>query len=335
MSLDVAKKAIDVILNEPIITSKKYVTFDFIGGEPLLEIDLISDITEYLIQTMADYHMDSWLGSYRINITTNGLMYRDAKVQQYIAKHKEHLNISISIDGDRVKNDKNRVYPSGKGSYDDLIPNVELWVRQWPLVNTRMTISHDDLPYVNDALQHLIKCGIHNIDVNPVLEDVWSDGDEVIFENELKKFAEYMVKHPLRDKLIITCFDGTIGHPLGKSNRVNTCGVDMLTIDAKGNFYTCLRFAAFSLREKPARAIGNIDTGININLLRPYLVVSPDVMLRGEKCIDCDIATGCKYCPAENYDASISDTIFERSTNICKMHRAKVNAKNYYFSLLQ
>jgi radical SAM protein with 4Fe4S-binding SPASM domain len=176
-----------------------------------------------------------------------------------------------------------------------------------------MTISHDDLPYVNNALQHLIKCGIHNIDVNPVLEDVWSEGDEVIFENELKKFAEYMVKHPLRDKLIITCFDGTIGHPLGKSNRVNPCGIDMLTIDAKGNFYTCLRFAAFSLREKPARAIGNIDTGININLLRPYLVVSPDVMLRGEKCIDCDIATGCKYCPAENYDASISDTIFERS----------------------
>ena len=335
MSLDVAMKAIDVILNEPSITSKSYVTFDFIGGEPLLEMDLISDITDYLIQKMLNLQMYSWLDSYRINITTNGLLYKNVKVQEYIAKHKDHLNISISIDGNKTKNDRNRVYANGKGSYDELLPNVKLWVSQWPSVNTRMTISHEDLPYVNESLQHLISCGIRNIDVNPVLEDVWKEGDDVVFEDQLKKFADYLVGSPRIENLIITCFDGSIGHPLKNSKKVNPCGADMLTIDASGNFYTCLRFASFSLRDKPARIIGNYKTGININLLRPYLVVSPDVMANGEKCCDCDIASGCKYCPAENYDASDNATIFERSTNICKMHRAKVNAKNYYFSLLE
>ena len=335
MSLDVAMKAIDVLFNESIVISKPYVTFDFIGGEPLLEINLISDITDYLIQKMKELRMYDWLNSYRINITTNGLLYKNINVQNYIAKHKEHLNVSISIDGNKIKNDKNRVYADGRGSYDDLIPNIRLWVAQWASVNTRMTISHDDLPYVNEALQHLVNCGIYNIDVNPVLEDVWFEGDDLILEEQLKMFADYIIDNSLWNKLIVTCFDGTIGYPLKKSKKINPCGADMWTIDAQGNFYTCLRFAAFSLRDKPPRIIGNYKTGINLNLIRPYFVLSHEFLVNSEKCCDCDIASGCKYCPAENYDASADGTIFDRSTNICKMHRAKVNAKNYYFLLLK
>lgn len=36
----------------------------------------------------------------------------------------------------------------------------------------------------------------------------------------------------------------------------------------------------------------------------------------------------------ENYDAAKTNTIYQRSTAICKMHKARVRANNYYWNKL-
>ena len=50
MSWDIAKKTIDYILDNEFDENfnKKSVVWDFIGGEPFLEIDLIDKITDYI-----------------------------------------------------------------------------------------------------------------------------------------------------------------------------------------------------------------------------------------------------------------------------------------------
>ena len=48
MSFDVAKKAIDYILSHEYDMPEESVVFDFIGGEPFLEIDLIDKICDYV-----------------------------------------------------------------------------------------------------------------------------------------------------------------------------------------------------------------------------------------------------------------------------------------------
>ena len=48
MSWDVAKKAIDYILDHENDMREESVVWDFIGGEPFLEIDLIDRICDYL-----------------------------------------------------------------------------------------------------------------------------------------------------------------------------------------------------------------------------------------------------------------------------------------------
>lgn len=53
-----------------------------------------------------------------------------------------------------------------------------------------------------------------------------------------------------------------------------------------------------------------------------------------QKCIDCEVASGCAWCQGENYDAAESPTIFQRSVAICKMHKARVRANNYYWNKL-
>lgn len=114
----------------------------------------------------------------------------------------------------------------------------------------------------------------------------------------------------------------------------NWCGAGMmLAVDAAGNFYPCTRFAGYSLRSKKPRIIGNIHDGINQNLLRPFLTLDRCTQ-SPQKCIDCEVASGCAWCQGENYDAADTNTIYQRSTIICKMHKARVRANNYYWNKL-
>ena len=107
----------------------------------------------------------------------------------------------------------------------------------------------------------------------------------------------------------------------------------MLSIDPAGNFYPCTRFAQYSLRDKEAWIIGNIHDGIDKNKLRPFLTLDRCTQSSPE-CIDCDVAEGCALCQGENFDAANTHKVFERSTAICKMHKARVRANNYYWNKL-
>ena len=130
-------------------------------------------------------------------------------------------------------------------------------------------------------------------------------------------------------------FQENIGRPLDCAlQNENWCGAGrMLAIDAQGNFYPCTRFAQYSLRDKPAIIIGNIKGGINTNKLRPFLALDRCTQSTQE-CINCEVAEGCAWCQGENYDAAETNTIYQRSTAICKMHKARVRANNYYWNRL-
>jgi uncharacterized protein len=130
-------------------------------------------------------------------------------------------------------------------------------------------------------------------------------------------------------------FADTIGKPLDPINDNNNwCGAGrMLSIDAAGNFYPCTRFAAYSLRSKKPIIIGNINDGIDKNKLRPFLSLDRTTQ-SPQKCIDCEVASGCAWCQGENYDAADTPTIYQRSIAICKMHKARVRANNYYWNKL-
>ena len=114
----------------------------------------------------------------------------------------------------------------------------------------------------------------------------------------------------------------------------NWCGAGMmLAVDAAGMFYPCTRFAQYSLRSKPAWIIGNIRDGIDQNKLRPFLTLDRCTQ-SNEECINCEVASGCAWCQGENFDAADTHTVYQRATAICKMHKARVRANNYYWNKL-
>lgn len=336
MSWDVAKKAIDYILSHEDEFAEESVVWDFIGGEPFLEIDLIDKICDYLKIEMfrLDHH---WFNSYRFSFSTNGLNYHTEQVQRFIKKNINHLSVGITIDGTKRKHDLNRIYKGDgeRGSYDDVVRNIPLWLEQFPYSSTKVTISSEDIPYIKESVVHLFELGIHEVNINCVFENIWKENDDKLFEQQLLELADHIIDNDLYKENSCSFFTEFIGKPLDKViDNQNWCGAGkMLSIDAAGNFYPCTRFAQYSLRDKDAWIIGNIHTGINKNLLRPFLTLDRCTQ-SSQECIECEVASGCAWCQGENYDAADTPTIYQRTTAICKMHKARVKANNYYWNKL-
>ena len=347
MTWDIAKHAIDYILSHEDQFREKSVVWDFIGGEPFIEIDLIDKICDYLKTEMfrTNHH---WFDSYRFSFSTNGINYHTEKVQNFIKKNIDHLSIGITIDGTQKKHDLNRIWKTAgmeyglmptpeeeRGSYDDVAKNIPLWLSQFPNAGTKVTISSADIPYIKESVLHLYSLGIHEVNINCVFEDVWKDGDDELFEEQLLQLADAIIDGDYYKEYACSFFTEHIGKPMDRvqENQI-WCGAGkMLSIDASGNFYPCTRFAQYSLRDKKAWVIGNVNDGIDKNKLRPFLTLDRCTQSRQE-CIDCEVASGCAWCQGENYDAADTATINQRAIAICKMHKARVRANNYYWNKL-
>ena len=335
MPWEVAKQAVDYILDHEAEFKEESVIWDFIGGEPFLEIELIDRICDYIKLELyrRNHH---WFNSYRFSFSTNGINYHEEKVQHYIEKNHNHLSIGITIDGTRQKHDLNRVYKnSERGSYDDVVKNIPLWQSQFPGSGTKVTISSADLPYIKESVLHLFELGIPEVNINCVFEDVWKEGDDKILEQQLLELADAIIGNNLYENNVCSFFQEHLGKPLDKKlQNQNWCGAGkMLAVDAAGLFYPCTRFAQYSLRDKEAWVIGNVRDGIDKNKLRGFLTLDRCTQSTQE-CIDCEVAEGCAWCQGENYDAADTCTAFQRSTAICKMHKARVRANNYYWNKL-
>lgn len=330
MSFEIATRAVDYILANRGLFPEPCAEWDFVGGEPLLEIQVIDRVCDYIKRRMYE-ERHPWFDNYRFSISTNGILYDDPRVQSFIGRNKTHLSIGISIDGTQRKHDLQRKYPDGRGSYDDVVRRIPLWLEQFPGAATKVTIGHDDLPFVFESVVHLWSLGITNVSINTVFENVWVDGDDGILEAQLVLLADHVLKTRLFEGHTASIFSDTIGFPLDrKRDNQNWCGAGkMLAIDHTGSFFPCIRFAELSLKKHPPRSVGNCLDGIDENRLRPFLTLDRVTQSTGE-CLECDVASGCGWCQGLNYDNADTMTIFQRAVFICKMHKARVRANRYY-----
>jgi uncharacterized protein len=331
MSFDIARKTLDYLFLNSNIFSEDSIIFEFIGGEPLLEIDLMDKIADYAKLKLFEtgHH---WFNNYRFSFSTNGILYSNKKVQKFLEKNLNHLSVGISIDGTKRKHDLQRVYRNGRGTYYDVIKNIPLWLEQFPGGATKITCSSEDLPFIKESVLHMYEIGIKNVDINVVFEDVWKNGDDDILEEQLTELADIIIDNKLYENNVCSFFSNTIGEPAMEDKT--WCGSGrMLAVDYRGNFYPCIRFTPFSLNKKEAFVIGDCFSGLDNNRLRPFLTLNKSSQ-SPDNCINCDIATGCAWCVGFNYDNADTKTIYERAIYICKMHKARVKANNYYWNKL-
>lgn len=228
MSMDVAKRFIDMILEDnddtaEYIDSKNSIAviMEFIGGEPLLQIDLIDDIITYFVEQMIllDH---PWQYHYMISICSNGVLYFDPKWQAFMKKHWNHLSFNISIDGNKQLHDACRVFPDGSGSYDKAIAGVRHFVDVLGgQMGSKMTLAPQNIQYTCDAVKGLIASGYKEINLNCVFEKGWTEEHATILYYQLKELADYIIDNNL--DVYISMFEQSMFHPKDREDRQNWC----------------------------------------------------------------------------------------------------------------
>lgn len=343
LDFETAKKGIDKILSgDPSVTARidsyntNGVVFEFIGGEPFLEIELIDQITDYLVSEMIRLN-HPWATKHVFSISTNGILYFDPRVQEYIKKHFWNLSLSISIDGNQQLHDACRKFPDGSGSYNRAIEAAKHYMKNYNgKIGSKMTLSPFNIQYTYEAIVGLIDQGYTKINCNCVYEEGWELQHATILYYELKKVIDYLFKHHLEDKIFISIIHNKTGEK--HSNEENFCGssAHMIAINHSGNFYPCLRFMEDSLNDKvESYVIGDVNNGIGQDEITKKrlqdLTAITWTSQSSEKCNNCLISQGCGWCTAYNYEKTGS--VNKRVTFNCIMHQAEVLASSYFYNL--
>ena len=344
MTKEVAKKAIDLIFNlyeennpdKVINKNVKGIKFNFIGGEPLMNIPIMDFTLDYFIKECLRRNSE-WLTNFRVSITTNGILYFKEDFQNFFNKYKNFISLTISIDGPKELHDNCRVDYEGNGSFDRAYAAFLDYKKKYPdlAVDTKVTIAPENLKYLSQIFDFFVENGIKEISCNPIFEYKWTEEDGRLYYEELIKIATKLLLNP---ECLCSRFVETSYSPLPLSENSNWCGGTglMLSIDPDGNLYPCLRYAKTSLGNniKPL-IIGHLDIGLYTKEEEKQIKKELDSVNRksqsSEECFYCPIARGCAWCSAWNYQEN--GTVNKRSTNICIMHKAESLANVFYWNL--
>ena len=344
MSFDTARKIVDLVFklsetdNSTFINTKtKAVILDFIGGEPLLNIDVIEKTCDYFWNKALMLN-HRFADTFRISMISNGLNYFNPKVQDFIRKFDSRLSFGITIDGDKEMHDACRIRPDGSGTWEQAnAAQMHFHKTYNRKLNTKVTIAPNNLPFFDRTVKYFIENGYTVIHANPVFEEEWTVEQAKLYYEKLKLIADYIVSNNLQDRIYFSVFDKNLFRPIPEEEQHPFCGGtgDMCAFGTDGTAYPCIRYMNMSLNgSQPEIRVGNCERGI-------YQTEEEKAILRDmasvtrrssndDECYNCPIASGCGNCSAWCYQKY--GTYNKKDKGICWMHRARCLANEYYFS---
>lgn len=256
MSLEVGKKAFDYLVANS--GTRKNLEVDFFGGEPLMNFEVVKQLTEY-----AKKLKEKTGKNIRLTLTTNGVLLNDEVID---FANKEMENVVLSLDGRKEINDKMRPAPNGKGSYDIIVPKFKKLVhkRGDKTYYMRGTYTSHNLDFAKDIL-HYADLGFNELSIEPVvcnpseeyaikkehLPQIFEQYD--ILANEMLKRDEYGNGFTFYHYMI------DLNHGPCIAKLIAGCGVGLeyLAITPNGDIYPCHQFVG-----EEEFKLGNVETGI-------------------------------------------------------------------------
>lgn len=312
MTKDVAKRGVDLLFdmydkNEGTFINHKTkaIILDFIGGEPLMNIDIIDYVCTYFMEKCIEKN-HPWLYTWKASMISNGSLYFDPKVQAFLKKFRGFVSFSITLDGPEEIHNSCRIYPDGHGNFGDAYAAMKHFnTHYYEQLGTKVTIAPENLHNLNKIVKFFVDEGMEEINANTIFEIEWTDEQAKEFYYELKKMADYLLS--LDHDVYVSLFRDDMFKPMLEDNNKNYCGGtgSMLAFDPDGVAYPCLRYMESSLGDDaPPIIIGSVDGIFETDEYKEIKRCLDCITRRSQstdECFNCPIADGCGWCSAWNY----------------------------------
>lgn len=297
-----------------VLVDRKYMddmVLSFFGGECTLHIDLINKIVDYFIAGCIKNNISDWLDNYKIDIATNGTTYFSSKVHEFYNKYKQHLILSLTIDGGKACHDLCRKYVNGKGTYDDVAAAV---VDSRNLINTdpntKLTFSLENMSYIKQSIISLIDLGYTAVNASfDILATLDKTQSDKYFEY-LKEAIDYIIDNKIKFLLslppIMIFSRSDFNNIENGFIKLPECGCmgSQLALDYNSDIYYCQHLNnSFLPNSKGTMVIGHVDTKTNVIKLDIENIMAMrnrKVSIEQPECIGCPLTPTCNICPAYN-----------------------------------
>lgn len=299
LSADFIKDKIREEMFSDAIFDKYWITF--FGGEPLLEFETICEVVDWFLKQ----HWPSPSKSLRFMADTNGTLL-DSRMKQWFSSYRDHITLSLSLDGTKSAHDLNRT-----NSYNNVSRHLSFLKENWPEQPVKMTIGPETIEQTYEGVLHVHSFGLQ-AEFDVLREDVWGD---VASENravaawteQLEKLTAFYALHPeiprprVLNQKIEMLFDthSTESNPFCGAGKYLTC----FTPD--GTEYPCWRFSPLCVNE-------------------PVFDITGPATSHNETCNSCPFVRICSSCPGNNY--ALTGSWSNRTAFHCRFFKASLLA---------
>lgn len=300
---EIARKAVDIALS----SNSNYLTFEFQGGEPLINFDIIKFIVEYSEEKCGDKCIE-------YNLVSN-LTLLNEKTLGFFKKH--NVKISTSIDGDIDLHNKNRPYINGSGTFKDAICNLKKVQDIGMSSGAIQTTTRYSLSKYKEIIDTYIQLGMNNIFLRPLTPlgfayDKWSEigYSTVDFLLFYQNSLEYLIK---LNQEGIKCSEGHASiflhkifnqYPVNYMELRSPCGagIGQLAYYYDGQIFTCDERRMFYEMGDSAFKLGTVDNSYEEIVSSPVCraVCAASLLECTPQCCDCVYQPFCGTCPILN-----------------------------------
>lgn len=273
--------------------SMKSLDVNWYGGEPLLALDTIEELTNRFREIA-----DGKKFKYSASMISNGYL-----LTEKVAKKLRDLGIylvQVTLDGPQRIHDRRRPLKNGKGSYGKILNNIKD-ASDYVGIGIRVNVDKD---FTEDIIVEMLeelkaeglreKVGVYFGQLEPASEICANIAENCYNANE---FSQAEVKYY---RLLLN--HGFLVHkaPTPISVYCMAQSVGALLIDPDGDMYRCYNHAG-----NKEKSVGNITDEINYQhpIFRDFFRFDP---FREESCRSCEVLPLCMGgCPARRVDRKL------------------------------
>lgn len=294
MSKETAKKAVEIAMESP----SRYLTFEFQGGEPLMNFETIKYIIEYSKSISNGKYIE-------YNLVSNLTLLTDEMIEFFI---DNKVTICTSIDGNRELQNKNRPYKNAD-SYQETINKIKKLKERQIIVNAIETTTKYSLSKYKEIVDEYIELGLESIFIRPLTKLGKADNNwkNVGYKAEeflefYKKALDYIIE---KNKQGIFLSEGhsniflrkiLLNQPVNYMELRSPCGgaIGQLAYYYDGNIYTCDEGRMLSEMGDDSFKLGNVYENTYKELMQCDCTKAMCV----SSCIEClPYCSTCAYMP--------------------------------------